>query len=57
MLDAADLIFVMEKRHRDRILQNFSVSKEIVILNIPDEYEYMNEELIAMLEDMVNPYL
>jgi protein-tyrosine phosphatase len=51
MLDAADLIFVMEKRHRDRIHQNFSISKEIV------EYEYMDEDLIAMLEDMVNPYL
>ncbi len=57
MLDNADLIFVMEKRHRDRIQQNFETDKEIIMLNIPDEYEYMDEELVAMLQDMVNPYL
>ncbi|RYE23856.1 MAG: protein tyrosine phosphatase [Sphingobacteriales bacterium] len=57
MLDAADLIFVMEKRHRDRIQQNFETDKKIIVLNIPDEYKYMDEELVAMLEDMVKPYL
>jgi predicted protein tyrosine phosphatase len=53
MLDNADLIFAMEKRHRDRIRQNFETDKEIIVLDIPDEYEYMDKELVAMLQDMV----
>lgn len=57
MLDNADLIFVMEKRHRERIRQNFKTDKEIIVLDIPDEYEYMDEELVAMLQDMVNPFI
>jgi predicted protein tyrosine phosphatase len=57
MLDNADLIFAMEKRHRDRIRQNFETNKEIIVLDIPDEYEYMDEELVAMLQDMIKPFL
>ena len=38
----ADIIFVMEKKHKQRILENFpseTDEKQIVILNIPDEYK------------------
>ena len=38
----ADLIFVMEKKHKQRIEEKFSeeiVDKKIVIMDIPDEYQ------------------
>lgn len=60
MLDWADLIFVMEKKHKRRIQEDFLIenaSDKIVILNIPDEYRYMDEELVHILEEAVNSYL
>lgn len=56
----ADLIFVMEKRHKQRISEKFQyeiINKEIVVLNIPDEYQYMDEELIEELNAKVLDYL
>lgn len=49
----------MEKKHKSKIQEKFSdiaKEKEIVILNIPDEYQYMDEELISILEDSVDDY-
>jgi predicted protein tyrosine phosphatase len=60
LIDWADLIFVMEKRHRERLQEKFgSVTddKEIIILDIPDDYQYMDPELIEILEISVTPYL
>jgi protein-tyrosine phosphatase len=56
----ADLIFVMEKKHKLRLEEKFGDllhHKKIVILNIEDNYEYMDEELIHLLKVSVNPYL
>ncbi len=56
----ADLIFVMEKHHQQRLNENFESAvsdKEIIILNIPDEYHYMDPELIEMLKSSVDRYL
>ncbi|WP_447640867.1 MULTISPECIES: low molecular weight protein tyrosine phosphatase family protein [Chitinophagaceae] len=56
----ADLIFVMEKKHKLRLMDMFSVevkNKKIIILDIEDEYEYMNPELIDMIKISVDPYL
>lgn len=56
----ADLIFVMEKEHRQKIRQNFNEElsdKELVVLDIPDDYQYMDEELIQELEAKVSPFL
>jgi predicted protein tyrosine phosphatase len=52
----ADIIFVMEKKHRSRIQEKFSDSlldKPLHVLNIPDDYQYMDEELIEILESRV----
>lgn len=41
----ADVIFVMEKTHRNKLSQRFRAQlkgKKVVCLNIPDEYEYMD---------------
>lgn len=56
----ADLIFVMEKKHKQRMRENFPIEtegKKIIILNIPDEYNYMNEELIEELKSKIDEYI
>lgn len=52
----ADMIFVMEKKHKNRLIAQFTRMldhKPIYILDIPDEYQYMDQVLIAELEDKV----
>lgn len=56
----ADLIFVMEKKHKNRIVAEFSgllENKTIYVLEIPDDYKYMDEELVSFIEDTVESYL
>lgn len=56
----ADLIFVMEKRHKQRLQDGFRDiigSKQLVVLEIPDEYNFMDEELIDSINVSVSPYL
>lgn len=56
----ADLIFVMEQKHKQNIKQKFPQQlqhKKIIVLDIPDDYHYMDEALIALLQDVVPPYL
>jgi protein-tyrosine phosphatase len=60
LVNWADLIFVMEKKHKQRIMSKFShtlYNKEIITLDIPDIYEYMDEELVEILEGAVRGYL
>ncbi|HWX02645.1 phosphotyrosine protein phosphatase [Collimonas sp.] len=52
----ADLIFVMEKKHKNRIQAEFGrllEHKRIHVLDIPDEYQYMDPELVEQLTDAV----
>jgi predicted protein tyrosine phosphatase len=56
----ADLIFVMEKRHKQRIIERFNenmVNTKIIILDIADDYQFMDEELIDSIKRGVEPYL
>ena len=56
----ADIVFVMEKRHKQRLNENFRdiiAEKELVVLDIPDEYQFMDEELIDLIKISVSPYL
>jgi predicted protein tyrosine phosphatase len=56
----ADMIFVMEKRHLSRLQQKFRDeigAKRVVCLHIPDDYAYMDEELIARLRRGVAPHV
>lgn len=49
----ADLIFVMEKTHRNKVQKRFRAALQgtrIVSLDIPDEYEFMDPGLIRLLE-------
>ena len=56
----ADVIFVMEKNHRNRMIKRFGETarnKTIVCLYIEDIYEPMEELLIAELRFKLSPYL
>ena len=60
LLEWADLIFVMEKRQRNIIQSKFKEiyqRKRIICLYIPDDFEFMDPELIGLLEERVTPYL
>jgi predicted protein tyrosine phosphatase len=55
----ADIIFVMEKKHKERIFQKFGheiENKPLIILSIPDEYKFMDAELIEEIQTKVDPY-
>lgn len=58
-LNWADLVFVMEKKQKSKIneLYNHLDLSAIEILNIPDDYEFMDEELIEILGDRINETL
>ena len=56
ILSWADSIVVMEKHHRNFIRQKFPEvykHKKIACLYIPDDYDYMQTELIGILKDKV----
>jgi predicted protein tyrosine phosphatase len=60
LLGWADLIFVMEKRHGDRLGSKFPESlkgKNVICLQIPDNYEYMEPGLVEILEAKLSRYL
>ncbi|WP_257658743.1 low molecular weight protein tyrosine phosphatase family protein [Parapedobacter lycopersici] len=49
----ADLILVMEKRHKVILQEKFGNSlqrRKMLVLDIPDEYGYMEPELVEILE-------
>lgn len=56
----ADIIFVMEKKHKNRLLATFTRMLEhklIHVLDIPDEYQFMDRDLIEELEARVTPLI
>lgn len=56
----ADLIIVMEKTHRSRLNQKFKsalAGKRIAVLNIPDNYVYMEPDLISLLKSRCANYI
>lgn len=60
LLGWADMIFCMEKKHVRRIREKYPdivSGKKVVCLNIPDDYEYMDEELQELLQSAVSEYI
>jgi predicted protein tyrosine phosphatase len=60
LVEWAEIILVMEPRHRRRMQEMFGSElrdKKLVVLGIPDNYEYMDPELIAVLKRLVPPHL
>ena len=56
----ADEIFVMENKHKKRLVERFGKelkTKELYVLDIPDDYQYMDPELIELLRITIDSYL
>jgi predicted protein tyrosine phosphatase len=60
LLEWADLIFVMERRHRNIIHKKWPSQykrKQIICLYIPDEYDFMDPVLVGILVRKLEPYI
>jgi predicted protein tyrosine phosphatase len=60
LIEWADAIFAMERTHRVKLQKKFGRllrTKKVVVLDIPDDYKYMDLELIQILKQRVSPYL
>jgi predicted protein tyrosine phosphatase len=59
-LNWADVVFVMESKHSERIRGEFQDAlggTPLHVLEIPDDYEFMDPELVELLTDRVEAYL
>jgi len=60
LIEWADIIFVMESTHRNKLNKKFRPllkTKRIVLLGIPDDFEYMEPTLVSLLKDRVSRHL
>ena len=56
----ADIIFCMEKSHLNRVRQKFPEAmrnKRVICLHIPDDYDFMQPELVDELRAKLAPYI
>lgn len=59
MIKWADIIFVMERVHQENIKNKYQEElkgKKLICLNIPDEYDFMQAELIDILKEKIPIY-
>ena len=59
-IDWADLICVMERRHKKRLSDRFAArlrDKRVICLDIPDRYAFMDDALIARLRPALRRHL
>jgi len=59
-LEWANIIFVMEKAHRNKLSAKFKAhlnGKRVICLDIPDDYEYMQPELVKLLQAKAGRFL
>lgn len=60
LLAWADLVFVMERTHRAKLSARFKAhlaNKRVICLDIPDDYDFMEPALVALLNDRVHRHL
>jgi len=58
LIDWADVLFFMERKHMDIIKQRFQLDKQtIVVLDIEDNYQFNDPELIEILKVGLIDYL
>ncbi|MEO9822825.1 MAG: hypothetical protein ABJF50_00180 [Paracoccaceae bacterium] len=56
----ADLICVMEEKHQSRLRAEFRGEvryKDLRVLDIPDDYQFMDPELVDLIRDAVAPMI
>jgi predicted protein tyrosine phosphatase len=60
LLAWADVVFMMERKHRDILKQRFALAmagKKVVVLDIEDNYQFNDPELVALLKLALVEYL
>ncbi|GAA3531209.1 hypothetical protein [Zobellella aerophila] len=60
LIEWANIIFVMEKTHRNKVskkLKDLLKGKKLVCLDIPDNYERMDPDLVRLLKSKVTKHL
>jgi protein-tyrosine phosphatase len=60
LISWADIVFVMESKFKDVIVDLYPIeshSKEIVSLDIPDTYYYIETLLVELIKNRVNSFL
>lgn len=58
IIDRADVIFVMERKHRDLLRRRFNITgKQLIVLDIEDNYHFNDPELIEILKEALRDYL
>lgn len=60
LLEWAELVFVMEKAHRSKLSTKFKPwlkRARVVCLDIPDDFDYMDPALVAILNARVPRFL
>ena len=60
LIEWADAILVMEKSHKHKITKRHREllkGKKLAVLDIPDNYEYMQPELVEILKTRVPRYV
>ena len=56
----ADVVFVMESKHNQRLMATFGKllkHKQPIVLNISDEYKFMDPELVEIFETEAEQFL
>lgn len=58
-IDWADLILCMETKHAEIVIKRFGVTNipPITVANIPDDYQFMDPELIKTMTDEIENLL
>lgn len=60
LVEWADIIFAMEKSHQRKLSERFRAQlkdKRVVCLGVPDNYQFMQPELVALLQAKVTRHL
>jgi len=59
LIEWADQIFVMEKAHKNKVQKKFRPhlkGKRVISLEIPDDFEFMDPDLISLLKKLLGRF-
>ena len=60
LIEWSDVVLVMEKSHRNKVAKKFRPllkDKKIGVLEIPDNFDYMDPDLVRILRNRVPRYV
>jgi predicted protein tyrosine phosphatase len=58
LIDWADVLFLMERKHLDIVKKRYSLNAQtVIVLDIKDNYQFNDPELVAILKASLLKYL